>query len=337
MRADTDHEGTPPGSRGLFVGLCVLDIIQAVERLPAPDEKVTALRQSVSAGGPATNAAAAFAGLGGRAALLTGLGRHPLTDGIRADLGRIGSGVRLVDADAAWDGPPPVSSVMVNAHTGERSVVSTNAHGRDLRTPPQLPGEVAAADVVLVDGHHMAIARAAAEHARALGRRVVLDGGSWKPGTAELLRHVDVAVCSAVFRPPGATAPDDVLAFLLDHGVTCAAVSRGPLPIHWRTRGGGSGELPVPAVPHVADTTGAGDILHGALAHALAPYREDRLTEAAFLTALRSAADTASHATATFGTRAWMPGAPPAAAPADPAGRRAPEIPAGTRRRPGAT
>lgn len=67
----------------------------------------------------------------------------------------------------------------------------------------------------------------------------------------------------------------------------------------------GGGAVEVPAV-RVADTLGAGDVLHGALAHRLAtagPLTSERFTEA-----LRAAAVVASRACASFGTRAWMRG-----------------------------
>jgi sugar/nucleoside kinase (ribokinase family) len=61
----------------------------------------------------------------------------------------------------------------------------------------------------------------------------------------------------------------------------------------------------VPAV-HVVDTLGAGDVLHGALTHALAG--QGVLTPEGFTEALRAAATVASRACASFGTRAWMEG-----------------------------
>lgn len=302
------------GRRGLFVGLCVLDVIQSVERVPGADEKVAALRQTVAAGGPATNAAATFAALGGDAVLVTGVGRHPLADGIRGDLAGVGGGtgsVRLVDAEAERTSPPSVSSVWVTASTGERAVVSTNAVGSALTPPPGLADLVGEADVVLVDGHHMDVARLAAGRARELGRVVVLDGGSWKDGTDALLRDVDIAVCSTAFRPP--EAGGDVVAYLLDRGVRFAAVSRGALPILWGARGESGtgsvvrGEVAVPADVRVVDTVGAGDVLHGALAHAVAEWRSDRPWEhGAFVAALRFAAETASRSCEAFGTRDWM-------------------------------
>ncbi len=58
----------------------------------------------------------------------------------------------------------------------------------------------------------------------------------------------------------------------------------------------------------VADTVGAGDVLHGALAHHLAGSQP---TSESFAEALRAAAAVASRACASFGTRAWMRERPP--------------------------
>lgn len=80
---------------GLFCGLAVVDVIQLVEAPPAPDDKIVALDQIIAAGGPATNAAVAFAALGGRAILAAPVGAGPLADFVRADLAACG--VELID------------------------------------------------------------------------------------------------------------------------------------------------------------------------------------------------------------------------------------------------
>ena len=303
---------------GLFVGLCTLDVIQLVEHMPGPDEKLTSRDQIVAAGGPATNAAAAFSHLGGTARLLTAIGGHPLSLAVTADLRDLGVAVSDLAADSVE--PPAVSSVLVTASTGERAVASTNATrhrlsppgqrgptqaGHDLSPPCDLDTLVAACDIVEIDGHHRDLALAAAGTARALGRPTLLDGGSWKAGTEDLLRLVDVAVCSADFHPPGTSTPAQTLRFLREHGVSWAAVSAGAEPIEWAGPDGLAGRVEVRAV-RVADTLGACDVLHGVLAHHLAATGE--LTSESFAEGLRRAARVASRACASFGTRAWMRG-----------------------------
>src|ERR1700760_3484155 len=117
--------------RGLFVGLTTVDVVHRLDALPGPDEKATASRQEVLAGGPAAVAAIAFAALGGEPTLLTALGRHPLAEVARADLQQCG--VRVVDAAfGASVATVPVSSVRVRLRSGERSVSSLDATTPDL-------------------------------------------------------------------------------------------------------------------------------------------------------------------------------------------------------------
>jgi sugar/nucleoside kinase (ribokinase family) len=292
------------GPAALFAGLCTFDLIQAVTRMPGPNEKMTAARQLTAAGGPAANASVTFAFLGGHATLLTGVGRHPLAAGMRADLRR--AGVRLIDAAETDDSPPAVSSILVTEGTGDRCVVSRNAAGHALDPPPDLAALVDEAQAVLIDGHHPALAVAAAHAARERRRLCILDGGSWKPVTAELLPYVDIAVCSADFRPPGrpVKSASDTLDYLLDSGVPWAAITDGPRPVRWASRARGiQPDIPVP-VTEVADTLGAGDVFHGAFTHAIAARAVPSENELA--TALQFAATVAAYSCQSFGTRAWM-------------------------------
>ncbi|GHG99685.1 PfkB family carbohydrate kinase [Streptomyces lanatus] len=287
-------------AEGLFVGLCTLDVIQLVDHVPGPDEKLTAHEQTVAAGGPAANAAVTFAHLGGAARLLTAIGSHPLALAVTADLDR--AGVSVTDLAPHATGPPAVSSIMVTASTGQRAVASTNATAHRLAPPDDLGALVAACDIVQFDGHHMELATATAQAARSAGRLTVLDAGSWKPGTEILLEWIDVAVCSADFRPPGTRTATDVLRLLRRQGVTWAAVTQGGRPILWAGPDS-NGTVEVPSVP-VADTLGAGDVLHGALTHHLATRRQP--TSEDFVRALRAASLVAARSCGSFGTRAWM-------------------------------
>src|SRR5215469_13626300 len=71
---------------GLFVGRSTLDIVYGCRTFPEPDGKVDAEVAYVTGGGPALNAAVAFAALGGRARLCSPVGLGVFADRARADL-----------------------------------------------------------------------------------------------------------------------------------------------------------------------------------------------------------------------------------------------------------
>ncbi|WP_019202234.1 PfkB family carbohydrate kinase [Tsukamurella sp. 1534] len=236
---------------GLFVGLATVDVIQRVAELPRPNAKVTATRQDVAGGGPALNAAATFAALGGRAVLAAPVGDGPLGRLVRDDLARCG--VTLIDlADNGFE--PPVSSITVHAPTGDRQIVSYDGTGY----PDAAPAVGAAGfDVLLLDGHGPAAARGAMDAAVAAGVPTVIDAGRWRPVFADLLPRAAHVICSADFQ-----APEPV------SGPRTVAVSDGAGPLRY-VADGVAGTVEIPRVD-VVDTLGAGDVLHGAFAHAIA-------------------------------------------------------------------
>lgn len=282
---------------GLFVGLSTVDVTYLVEAPPGRDEKVAATRQVVSAGGPATNAAAAFSVLGGRSRLMSAVGQHRLADIIHEDLRDLGiSHVELLPARA---GPPTISSIIVTSGSGDRAIVSLGAGTTDVTELEPSSADVDGCGCVLVDGHEMRLSMDIARLARAAGVTVVVDAGSWKPGTAELLEHVTHAVCSSSFAPPGCRSTSDTMGYLRDRGVRHRAITRGDRPIIYAGPRG-AGELEVPAVRQVVDTTGAGDIMHGALCYYLAAG------EASFPDALARASAVAALKCQSLGTRGWL-------------------------------
>lgn len=310
--------GRPPSTTrpvGLFCGLAVVDVIQLVQAPPGPDDKIVALDQLIAAGGPATNAAVAFAALGGRATLAAPIGAGPLAELVRADLA--GTGVELLDCCSDGAGPAPglsVSSCTITAGTGRRSVVSTNARAAadpaplDRHAARVASGQAAPPDVVLIDGHNPALASAALDLAVGAGALTVMDAGSWKEPAADLPARCDVVAASARFYPPGlagpVTEPQDVARRLLDAGARGVVITRGERPALWWAAGA-LGAVQPPQVEAV-DTLGAGDVFHGALAHALAGARRDQVTGPVLSAAVTRACAVAAASTTAFGTRAWL-------------------------------
>lgn len=267
------------------VGLCTVDLVQRVVALPAPGDKVQSEAVELAAGGPAANAAVAVAALGAHARLTTALGSHPLAQFASADLSECG--VEVVDVLPDRTAPPPVSAVSVRTSDGERTVVSHNAEG--VSAPAWV--DLDDADVLLLDGHHPALAVHAARRARRRGIPVVLDAGSWKPVLADLLSYVDVCACSSTFSSPVPLTTPVVIR------------TNGADPVTWSV-GAESGEVAVAPV-EARDTAGAGDVWHGAAA--LAVGRLGRVPTAADLPAMIEFANRAAGVRVQHeGARAWV-------------------------------
>lgn len=281
---------------GLFLGLITLDCIYQVERVPMRDEKQVAQDCLLSAGGPATNAAVAFHYLANTATVMGAMGRHPVTSLMRADLQA--QGIEIHDLLPERDDPPPLSTILVTASTGERAVVSRNAAGRQASVE-DLAADVdwlQSVDVLLIDGHQMAVSAHLAQQARAQGIPVVVDAGSWKLGFETVLPLATSVIASAQFRPPHCDTVQAAMNFLARLEIPEIAVTQGADPILWQ-QGGQSGRLAVPPVP-VRDTLGAGDFFHGAFCH----FR----LQSSFQDALQQAAQVAAQSCRFFGSRAWL-------------------------------
>jgi sugar/nucleoside kinase (ribokinase family) len=287
------------GIVGLFVGLTTLDLIYLVAAPPAPNQKIVAIADTIAAGGPATNAAVAFCYLGGEALLLSAIGDQAITPLVRSDLQHCQ--VNLIDLAPVGPAALPVSSILVTQATGERAVTSTNVVNQIplAAIPANLLKGV---DIVLIDGHQMAVGAAIAEQAQAQNIPVVIDGGSWKPGFETVLPWVNYAICSSNFYPPDCQTTEQVVAYLTQVGITQIAITRGEQPIIWQAPRLGAtqrdrGQIPVPVIKAV-DTLGAGDVFHGAFCYFILSMD--------FPAALAAAAQVAGQACQSFGTRQWL-------------------------------
>jgi sugar/nucleoside kinase (ribokinase family) len=279
---------------GLFVGLITLDLIYLADSPPQNNQKLVATDYTVAAGGPATNAAVTLSHLGNQAIVLGVLGSHDITQLIRSDLENYQ--VAIIDLDSHRHTPPPVSSIIVTQATGERAVISINAIKTQANITSIPANILQNIDIVLIDGHQIEVSKIIAQMAKKQNIPVVIDGGSWKPGFAEILPFVNYAICSANFYPPNCKNQQEVFAYLQNFNIPHIAITQGENPIQYLNCSQ-FGVVNVPKIQPV-DTLGAGDIFHGAFCH--------YILETNFIEALALAGNTATEACKYFGTRPWL-------------------------------
>jgi len=252
----------------ICLGIATLDRVWLVDALPKSGGKFRAADYLELGGGMAANAAVAAARLGGQTAYWGRAGEDTAGRTMQHEL--IHYGVDVAQFRLFRNARSSVSAIFVD-HEGERMIVNFRGAGipDDAGWLPleQLEGVSAAhADVRWVQGAHAYLSAA-----RAKGIPTVLDAETADPDTFALLLPV---VDHAIFSEPGLRslnegkepADDEQRIALLKRarafGCRVAAVTRGQNETLWLDE---TGVHRQPAFQVKAvDTTGAGDVFHGA-------------------------------------------------------------------------
>ncbi len=248
----------------LCVGATSYDFVFWVNRHPEPDEKMFAESFVRCGGGPAANASVMVSRMGLKSAFAGYLGLD-LFGGLHLEeLQSAGVNTELV---VRGEYPTPLSSVRVNS-AGERSLVNYRSANSDLHREMFNIANIHP-KVILFDGHEPELSMSLLKEAPAMGILTVLDAGSWNSGTSQLFDKVDHLVCSAQFayELTGISSPEPALKKLISYN-RHVVITLGKEGVVWSNTGG-EGRIPAFHVA-VKDSTGAGDVFHGAFAGCLA-------------------------------------------------------------------
>jgi sulfofructose kinase len=251
------------------LGLNAMDTICVVDRFPAPNTKTAIRTVRVEPGGQVATALATCAKLGLNTRYIGSVGNDDLGRSQLASLRESGLDtnlVRIVD-----DATTQFAVILLEEGVGERTILWH--HDPRLNYPPeQLDRDVIVSGRLLhLDGCDTAAALQAAQWAKSAGIPVVIDVDQlYDPSTEDLLRHVDYLIAAEDFVESllGRVPPEQAVRTLASRygcrvvGVTLGAA--GAIFIE-------DGQLVhSPAFKvSVADTTGAGDVFHGAFIYGL--------------------------------------------------------------------
>ncbi|MEI8166196.1 MAG: PfkB family carbohydrate kinase [Chloroflexales bacterium] len=278
------------------VGIASLDLIGVAASEPQLGAKQPLAAWIEMGGGPVATALATIARMGGRVALAGAVGDDVYGARILSSLREAG-----------------VDPVGVSVRPGSSHVAFVLAEpGRDRRTIwwhndravlDQLPLDralIISARALLIDTHIPDASATAARWMRDSGGLVMIDAERVRESTLELLPLCDLLVVSERFgrEATGFTAPDEAAQALhRRYGrlalVTCGAEGS------WCAHEGELFHTPTFAIAPV-DTTGAGDVFHGALLYAL-------LRDNPVRAAIRYASAAAALSCRAFGGRGSLP------------------------------
>lgn len=249
------------------LGMSTLDILVRLTEMPSWENGGRFSAIAIDGGGPVATAIAAVSRLGVRAGFVGAYGHDRLGEIKLQTLTECG-----IDISRMVRRPVPENEiVLVNVHeqTGERVFTGSRAFQEYQLTPDELDRDyMVAADVLHLDGYHADAALLAAGWMRAAGKPVVLDGSATRQPIplkmAALVGQVDVLICGSGFGATltGREDPWEIGRAILDMGPAVVVQTEGQAGSYTTTR---TERFHTPSFDvAVVDTTGAGDVFHGA-------------------------------------------------------------------------
>ncbi len=244
------------------IGHCAFDYICLLNHYPAENEKTEAVGYSEQGGGPVATAMVTLARLGGKAAFAGRVGDDPEGKFVREQFRQEGVNISALQVEPSVR--TPQAFVWVNTKNGHRSIVLNRSRWwpPEWKEIPQWPFE--RTRFLHIDGRFAELERSAAQLVHAFGGKVVLDIGSVRSQMDWLFEEVDYFVVSENFFRGflGPVAIKEGLERLQARGPSTVVVTLGE---QGSAGLDATGFFHVPAFPvQVVDTTGAGDVFHGA-------------------------------------------------------------------------
>lgn len=275
--APAGSSGAPPGGNAhrpvkvVFCGQALLDHSFFLDEIDAPPSKMTARRYVPGVGGMGAHAAIAAVRLGARAVFLGRVGDDANGQAVRDALAA--EGVDVTHLRRMPGGRTPLSAVLIDKR-GERAIVTWRGAGLSPDPAWLPPDALDGAGAVLSDPRWPEGAARIFGQARMRGIPTVLDG---EKSEARVLLDVVPRADHVIFAERGlsvfapATPPLAALGRALESGpLRLAAVTRGERSTLWLSPGD-TALRETPSFPVDArNTTGAGDVFHGAYAVAVA-------------------------------------------------------------------
>ena len=255
------------------LGLATMDILTVVPHLPGPDDVYAVHDIVLQGGGPAATALVAASRLGATTSYVGVIGAGRWGRATRDEFERYG--VDTSQARFSTEGDQSLSVILVDESSGRRSILYRPGNLPALAAEEVPASLIQRARALHLDGVYPAAARRAAEIAREAGVTVSFDGGAGEkwPGIEEILPLVDLLVVARDFAQRY-TGYDEPLqagpALLKAYGPQQVVITDGERGAwFWDEEHYGNRRLHQPAFTvDVVDTTGAGDVFHGAYIYA---------------------------------------------------------------------
>ena len=250
------------------VGLNATDTMLLIPHFPAYGGKVPFIQEILSPGGQVASALVCCARLGLRTKYIGTIGDDHRGQ-VQLESLR-GTGINLDHVQMRPGCPNQSAYILIDQSTGERTVFWSRPDCLRI-TPAEISDEqIACARLLHIDGHDTAAVAHAARIARRHGIPVTVDVDTIYKGFEDVLPNVDYLITSSEFpeRWTGEADPFKALTLLQEtYQMKVAAMTlgaHGALAL-----AGGAFHYSPAFVVNCVDTTGAGDVFHGAFCYSV--------------------------------------------------------------------
>lgn len=255
----------------LCIGHAAYDVILPLDHYPVEDRKYALKQKRECGGGPAANAAFLLAKWGSDSMFMGQLGDDFYGRTVMKELEGTGVDLSLLQINPSC--PTPYSVILVNTQSSSRTILNVRQPPQPLNSIARLNAELSP-QVLLMDGHEPEASLKALElfpHAVS-----ILDAGSVKEGTLCLASQVDYLIASESFAleycqiyslnsENAASSCLQKLQKLQQLGKRQIVITMGGQGLLYWSEGKPKRMSAYPV--NALDTTGAGDVFHGAFAY----------------------------------------------------------------------
>ena len=250
------------------VGLNATDTLLILSKFPAYAGKVPFDEEILSPGGQVASAMVACANLGLRVKYIGTVGDDHRGQ-VQMESLR-GIGINLDDVEVRTNCPNQTAYILIDRTTGERTVLWSRPDCLKLDPESITPEKIACARLLHIDGHDTPAVARAASIARQNGIPVTMDVDTLYHGLDDVLGNVDYLVTSSEFPVQWTNKRDPFQALQQIRKEYKMRVAAMTLGAHGALALAEEGFVYSPAfVVNCLDTTGAGDVFHGAFCYAV--------------------------------------------------------------------
>jgi sulfofructose kinase len=250
------------------IGQNATDTLLLLPKFPAYAGKVPFASEILSPGGQVASAMVACARLGLRVKYVGTVGDD--------ERGRIqleslrGLGINLDDVEVRANCPNQTAYILIDQTTGERTVLWQRAEGLYLQPESITAEKIVGSRMLFFDAQDTAAVGRAAEIARAHSIPVAVDVDTIYHGFDKVLPYIDYLVTSSEFPVQWTSERDPFKALAMMRSEYRMRVAAMTLGAHGALALTEEGYVYSPAfVVNCVDTTGAGDVFHGAFCYSV--------------------------------------------------------------------